>query len=585
MCGIIGITSKEEIKKDLIQGLENLEYRGYDSVGIYLNELIKIKGRVHDLKKIIPFNLNSSIGLGHSRWATHGEVNETNAHPFISMNNTFVLVHNGIINNYMEIKKELELHNYSFKSETDSEVIVNLLDCYYEKYHDSFKALELTLKQIEGTYALGIINIKEKDKIYFAKKESPLMLGLNKNYNFIVSDINSSYFLSDNFINLNDDEYGYLSNSEIKIFKDSKEINKERIKIDITNKNISKENYEHFMLKEIHDEPKVLKRILNTYTKNNKITISPSLIKDLKESEEITILGCGTSYHAGLIGKEAFERLCKKKVNVYLASEFNNINLINPNATYLLLSQSGETIDLKLAYNQIENKNKVYTFTNVLTSSLSLLAKESFDLCADIEIAVASTKAYISEISLLLMLAYKLINQDEEFISNIYNSINSINETLNNQEKIIHLANKIKDTSSIFFLGRGIDHLINLESSLKLKEITYLHSEAMYGGELKHGSIALISDESQVIGLITNEKNKNSLLNNLKEVEARKANITLISSKNLTTGSYYELLIENELFAAINAAPFFQLLSYYTAKIKKRDIDKPRNLAKSCTVE
>lgn len=584
MCGIIGITSNKFIKKDLIKCLSNLEYRGYDSVGVYLNKLIKLKGRVNDLEKIIPLELDAKIGLGHSRWATHGIVNDLNAHPFVSFHKTFVLVHNGIINNYQEIKEELLLHKYTFNSDTDSEVICNLLDCYYEKYHDSLKSLELTLKHLQGSYALGIINLKENNRIYFAKKESPLIIGTNNNFNFIVSDINSSYFLSNKFLILKDNEYGYIDNHSINVYYKGNKISKDFLNVNTNNKMISKDSFEHFMLKEIYDEPRVLKKILDTYTFNNKIIISSSLIDDLKNCEEINILGCGTSYHAGLIGKEIFERLVKKKVNVYLASEFNNVNLLKENCPYLFLSQSGETIDLKLAYNLIKNKSKIYTFTNVLTSSLAQLAKESFDLCSDIEIAVASTKAYISEVAILMMLAYKLINKDKEFIDNIYDCINSINSTLLIKDKIYNLANEIKNSSSLFFLGKGIDHLINLESSLKLKEITYIHSEAFFGGELKHGSIALISKGTNVIGLLTDIKNS-SLLNNIKEVESRHANVNLISTSNLNINTKFIIPCSNELFAPINVAPFFQLLSYYTAKLNNRDIDKPRNLAKSCTVE
>ena len=584
MCGIIGITSKNNIKFDLIKCLKNLEYRGYDSVGIYLNKLIKTKGRVSDLEKLIDDSINSSCGLGHSRWATHGIVNNVNAHPFISYNQKFVLVHNGIITNYLEIKENLLIKGYKFYSDTDSEVVCNLLDCYYLKYHDAFKSLKLTLNNLEGSYALGIINLDEPNKIYFAKKDSPLVIGKSSNFNFIVSDINSSYFLTNEFIILNDKEYGYLDSDNIHIYLKDKEILKNSITLNLDNKEITKDGFEHFMLKEIHEEPKVLKNILDKYTLNNKICLDPLFIKELINADEINILGCGTSYHAALIGKEIIEKITMKKVNVYLASEFSNVNLINYNSPFIFLSQSGETIDLKIAYNNIKNKDKIYTFTNVLTSSLAQLANKAFDLCSGIEIAVASTKAYISEVTLLIMIAYKMINKDEIFINEIYNCINSINKTLNTKESIYELATKIKDSTSLFFLGRGMDHLINLENSLKLKEVSYIHSEAFYGGELKHGSIALISKGINVIGLITNEKYL-TLLSNIKEVESRHANVNLISTSNLNINSQYVIECNNELFTPIIVSPFFQLLSYYCAKLNNRDIDKPRNLAKSCTVE
>lgn len=584
MCGIIGISSKKDIKNNLMKCLKNLEYRGYDSVGIYLKELIKTKGRVSDLEKMIPDILDDKIGLGHSRWATHGIVNKNNAHPFLSYNKKFVLVHNGIINNYKDIKEELMLIGYKFESDTDSEVICNLIDCYYKKYGNTLKSLELTLKQIDGSYALGIINLEENNRIYFAKKDSPLIIGKSNDYNFIVSDINSSYFLTNNFIILDDGEYGYIDDEDISIYKNSQKIEKEIITINLNNKEISKENFEYFMLKEIYDEPKVLKTLLDTYTLDNKIIIEESFIDVLKSSNEINILGCGTSYNAGLIGKEVIEKLTNKRVNVYLASEFVNYNLVNMNAPFIFLSQSGETIDLKIAYNQISNKSHIYTFTNVLTSSLALMSNKAFDLCSGVEIAVASTKAYISEVTLLIMIAYKLINKDEEFINEIYKCINSINNTLNNKNIIFELANKIKDSTSLFFLGKGMDHLINLESSLKLKEITYIHSEPFLSGELKHGTIALITKNTNVISVISNNK-YSSLLNNIKEVESRHANTFLISTSNLNLNSNYVVINENELFAPITIATFFQLLSYYTAKLNNRDIDKPRNLAKSCTVE
>lgn len=365
MCGIIGITSKNNIKNDLIKCLSNLEYRGYDSVGVYINKLIKTKGRVKDL--IIPSYLDSKVGLGHSRWATHGDISDRNAHPFESDN--FVLVHNGIIDNYQEYKDELLLKKYSFKSDTDSEVVLNLLECYYKKYHDEFKAFQSVLKMIKGTYAFGVIFKKDYNKIYFAKKESPLIIGINDSFNFIVSDINSSYFLTNKFIVLNDNEYGYITNNEVKVFCLDKEIQKEVLELDLLNKKIDKGSFSHFMIKEIYDEPLVLKKILDTYTFNEKIVINDYLINDLKNSKSITILGCGTSYHAGLIGKYVIESLVKKRVNVYLASEFNNIPLVDKDTVYIFLSQSGETIDLKLAYNLIEDKSKIYTFSNVLTSS------------------------------------------------------------------------------------------------------------------------------------------------------------------------------------------------------------------------
>ena len=581
MCGIIGISSKDNIKENLITCLKNLEYRGYDSVGIYLNKIIKTKGRVNDLEKLMVNSNDYHIGLGHSRWATHGEVNDTNAHPFLSFNKIFVLVHNGIIDNYLELKEELMQKNYLFYSDTDSEVICNLLDYYYLIYNDSLRALELTLERIKGSYALGIINTKEDNKIYFARKESPLVIGVNDNYNFIVSDINSSYFLTNRFIILNDNEYGFIDNNDINIYHNKAKISNNIITIDIKNKEISKGEYEHFMLKEIFDEPKVLKRILDTYTLDNKIIISDNLINDLKNSKEINILGCGTSYHAGLIGKEIIERLVKKRVNVILASEYNNYHLLDKDSVYLFLSQSGETIDLKMASNFINNK--IYTFTNVLTSSLARLASEAFDLCSDIEIAVASTKAYVSEVALLTMLAYKLIDKDKEYIDIIFYCINSINKVLNDKDKALEIAKKIKDSSSLFFIGRGMDHFINKESSLKLKEISYIHVEALFGGELKHGTIALVSKDINVIGLITSKDNL-SLLSNIKEVEARKANVTLISTSNLNIDSTYVIPCVNELFAPLICAPFFQLISYYTAKLNNKDIDKPRNLAKSCTV-
>lgn len=581
MCGIIGITSKSNVKENLIKCLSNLEYRGYDSVGVYLNKLIKIKGRVKDL--IIPSYLDSKVGLGHSRWATHGSINERNAHPFESDN--FVLVHNGIIDNYLEFKEELKLNGYYFKSDTDSEVILNLLECYYKKYNDEFKAFKWVLNLIKGTYALGVIFKHDYNKIYFAKKESPLIIGLNDSFNFIVSDINSSYFLSNRFIVLNDYEYGYITNNDVKVFSFDKEINKDILELDLKNKVIDKGEFPHFMLKEIYDEPRVLKKILDTYTLDNKIIISDNFINDINKSNSITILGCGTSYHAGLIGKYVIESIVKKRVNVYLASEFSNVTLLDEDTTYIFLSQSGETIDLKLAYNLIKDKSKVYTFSNVLTSSLSLLSKECFDLCGDVEISVASTKAYISEVTLLIMLSYKLKGLDNDFIDNIYSCINSVNKILKDTSLIKDLALKLKDYSSLFYLGKGMDHYINLESSLKLKEVSYIHSEALFSGELKHGSIALLSEDSFVVGLISNEKNLSSFLNNIKEVDARKSKYFLVSTSCMNINSDYIIDCNSEYFSSICVSPFYQLLSYYVSLYKGLDIDKPRNLAKSCTVE
>ena len=339
------------------------------------------------------------------------------------------------------------------------------------------------------------------------------------------------------------------------------------------------------MLKEIYDEPYVLKKILDKYTLDNKIILNDKLIEDINNSKSISILGCGSSYHAGLIGKYVIESLCNKKVNVYLASEFSNVTLLEEDTTYLFLSQSGETIDLKLAYNLIKDKSKVYTFSNVLTSSLGMLSKECFDLCCDYEVSVASTKAYVSEVCLLVMIGYKLKNLDKEFIDNVYECINSINCIFKDINSIKDLAFKIKDYPSLFYIGKGMNHYINLESSLKMKEVSYIHSEAIYSGELKHGSIALLSKDSFVLGLVSNLNNLDSFMNNIKEVDARESKYFLVSTSYVNINSNYVIRCNNEYFSSICISAFFQLLSYYVAYFKGLDIDKPRNLAKSCTVE
>ena len=597
MCGIVGYIGKKNAIEILINGLEKLEYRGYDSAGIaFLTDDIKIlknKGKIKNLKNKINFDEKSTLGIGHTRWATHGEANEINAHPH--QVGKITLVHNGIIENYEEIKKELINKGYTFKTETDSEVGCALLNFLYQKNQNMIKSIEEFKTIVKGSYALGIICSDDKDTLYTVKNASPLIIGVGDNENFIASDVPAILKYTNKYITLDDLEFAKITKDKIECYDKKNKVIKKDIKIFSGDAmDIEKNGYEHFMLKEIHEEPSVIKKTFDKYIDNNKIG---DKIPDLSKYKKITIVACGSAYHAGLIGKNLIENYANIPVDVEIASEYRyKKHFFNEKELVIVVSQSGETADT-LASLKLAKENKIDTL-GIINVKESSIARESDIVLyteAGNEIAVATTKAYSTQVALFSLISLtianknNLLNKDEiiEILKEIKLLPNKIEQLINNDiyQKI---AEEIYKDDDIFFLGRGIDYAIALEGSLKLKEISYIHSEAYAAGELKHGTISLIDKDTPVIAIITDNNIKDKTISNVKEVKARGAKTILISNENLDNSCFDKKVIIpsiHPLLQPLLTVIPLQLIAYEVAKLRDCDIDKPKNLAKSVTVE
>ena len=597
MCGIVGYIGKKNAIEILINGLEKLEYRGYDSAGIaFLTDDIKIlknKGKIKNLKNKVNFDEKSTLGIGHTRWATHGEANEINAHPH--QVGKITLVHNGIIENYEEIKKELINKGYTFKTETDSEVGCALLDFLYQKNQNMIKSIEEFKTIVKGSYALGIICSDDKDTLYTVKNASPLIIGVGDNENFIASDVPAILKYTNKYITLDDLEFAKITKDKIECYDKKNKVITKDIKIFSGDAmDIEKNGYEHFMLKEIHEEPSVIKKTFDKYIDNNKIG---DKIPDLSKYEKITIVACGSAYHAGLIGKNLIENYANIPVDVEIASEYRyKKHFFNEKELVIVVSQSGETADT-LASLKLAKENKIDTL-GIINVKESSIARESDIVLyteAGNEIAVATTKAYSAQVAIFSLISLtianknNLLNKDEiiEILKEIKLLPNKIEQLINNDiyQKI---AEEIYKDDDIFFLGRGIDYAIALEGSLKLKEISYIHSEAYAAGELKHGTISLIDKGTPVIAIITDNNIKDKTISNVKEVKARGAKTILISNENLDNSCFDKKVIipnAHPLLQPLLTVIPLQLIAYEVAKLRNCDIDKPKNLAKSVTVE
>lgn len=597
MCGIVGYIGKENAIEVLINGLEKLEYRGYDSAGIaFLTDDIKIlknKGKIKNLKNKVNLDEKSTLGIGHTRWATHGEANETNAHPH--QVGKITLVHNGIIENYEKIKKELINKGYTFKTETDSEVGCALLDFLYQKNQDMIQSIEEFKTIVKGSYALGIICSDDKDTLYAIKNASPLIIGVGDKENFIASDVPAILKYTNKYITLDDLEFAKITKDKIECYnKKNKVIEKDIKMFSGDAMDIEKNGYEHFMLKEIHEEPSVIKKTFDKYIDNNKID---DKIPDLSKYKKITIVACGSAYHAGLIGKNLIENYANVPVDVEIASEYRyKKHFFDKKELVIVVSQSGETADT-LASLKLAKENKIDTL-GIINVKESSIARESDIVLyteAGNEIAVATTKAYSAQVALLSLISLtiasknELLNKDEklEILKEIKLLPNKIEQLINtdNYQKI---AEEIYKDDDIFFLGRGIDYAIALEGSLKLKEISYIHSEAYAAGELKHGTISLIDKGTPVIAIITDNNIKDKTISNVKEVKARGAKTILISNENLDNSCFDKKVIipnAHPLLQPLLTVIPLQLIAYEVAKLRNCDIDKPKNLAKSVTVE
>ncbi|NLM35066.1 MAG: glutamine--fructose-6-phosphate transaminase (isomerizing) [Clostridiales bacterium] len=608
MCGIVGYIGKKEATPFLINGLSKLEYRGYDSAGVAVLKdghlkVSKCKGRLANLEEKIKNDpVAGTLGIGHTRWATHGEPSDLNSHPHNSFKGTISVVHNGIIENYLTIKEKLIEKGYKFYTETDTEVIPNLIDYYYKG--DLLDAVIKAVSRMEGSYAIGVICTEDPDKLVAVRKDSPLIVGLGQDEYYIASDIPAVLNSTRDVYLLNDKEFVLLTREGVKIFtEDKEEVKKEVYHVTWNADAAEKGGYEHFMLKEIHEQPKAIKDTMTSRIvkgqpiKLDDITITKEQINQLNK---IYIVACGTAYHAGVVGKYAIEKLARIPVEVDIASEFRYRDpLIDEKTLMIVISQSGETADtlaaLRLAK---EKKARVLAITNVVGSSVAREADDVLYTWAGPEIAVASTKAYVTQLIAMYIIAL-FFAQNKETLSK-----EELEEYKNEMLQLPDKAAKVLETKSVvqkfasknymhkdmFFLGRGVDYAVAMEGSLKLKEISYIHSEAYAAGELKHGPIALIEDGTVVIALATQDSLYDKMVSNIKEVKTRGAKVLGFAfeghneiEKSVDVARYIPKTLP--ILAPVLSVIPLQLLSYYVATLKGCDVDKPRNLAKSVTVE
>ena len=575
MCGIYCYVGKKKALPILTTGLSILEYRGYDSAGIaYATDkvnIIKEKGKLENLEKLLDNNTETYLGIGHTRWATHGEPNKTNAHPH--KQGKITIVHNGILENYDKLKQEL--NNYNLKSETDTEVLCCLIDKLYNEEKNIIKALNKLKDLAKGSYALGVIVDDDLESIYAIKKNSPLVLAKSDIGNFIASDIPAILQYTNKYILLDNDEIAHLTKDNIITYdKNGNIITKEINTFEGSFESSCKNGYDHFMLKEIYEQPEVIKNTINSLNIND--------LPDLNKYSKIHIVGCGSAYHAGLVGKYLIEKYCNIEVTAEIASEYRYKKCFyDKNTLVIFISQSGETADTLACVRKAKEDNiDTLSIVNVVSSSIARETDKVIYTKAGCEIAVATTKAYSAQIAVFALLALK-----NDFKN--YNIENLINEVLHKDYNKI--ANLLYKQESIFFIGRGIDYYLSLEGSLKLKEISYIHSEAYAAGELKHGTISLIDENTYVIAINTEEKLSEKTISNIKEVKSRGAKIIYITNSLDNENDLYDekIIIPKTidyLQPLLTIIPL-QLIAYNVAKLKGCDIDKPKNLAKSVTVE
>ena len=607
MCGIVGYIGEKKATPILINGLLRLEYRGYDSAGIAVmekNNIIvkKDKGRVNNLYNLEGIDsLNGTIGIAHTRWATHGKPSKENSHPQLDNSGSFAVVHNGIIENYHELRNFLIEKGYTFSSQTDTETIPNLIHYYFKKENDVLKAIKNTCNDLKGSYALEILAAAESDKMFIVRKDSPLVIGKGNGENYISSDIPAILSYTKDFYLLDDNEIVELTKDNATFYdKDLNKIDKPIKSIEWGAASAEKDGYEDFMLKEINEQPNAIRETIGAKLDNGHIEIEDlNFTKEYLESlNKIYIVACGTAMHAGLVAKTIFERLCKIPVEVDIASEFRYRDpIVNDKTLAIYISQSGETADTIAALKLAKSKGaKTLAISNVIGSSITREADHSIYTHAGPEIAVASTKAYTSQVVLLsivgLYFAEKLEVADLEEIKELKKDIlklpSQVEEILKDLKEIKKFAKKVYKEKDMFFLGRGTDYAVSLEGSLKLKEISYIHSEAYASGELKHGPIALIENGITVVATMTDKKLVEKSISNVQEVVTRGAKVLLITSEDIKNDGFDTVIKipkTNPFISPILSVIPMQVLSYYISKEKGLDVDKPRNLAKSVTVE
>ena len=592
MCGIVGAIGLKNPTEYVQKGLKMLDYRGYDSAGLaYFNSGIKVikdVGSVEHLMSIVPANIVSNVMIGHTRWATHGKPSVKNTHPHTSFHNHICLVHNGVIENYKEIKNFLIDKGYRFYGETDSEVVANLLEYYYLENKNINDTIKQVMATAIGSYAIVFFTDDNKDAIHVFKNASPLVIGIGDDFNLVASDASPIVNYTNKFIELDDFDHGVLTNNSVKIFdKDGNPVKRKIITKDIELISHDLKGYPHYMLKEIEEIPAIIDRISENYFKNGVFQFDKNLIKDLNESDHIIFVACGTSYHASLVGGRYFENY-GKSASRFIASEWAfHPTFPGQHPFVVLISQSGETADLIHCLDIIKKHNlNNLIITNTGGSTLDRNCRYSLLLHAGIEVSVASTKAYVAQVTLLALLAASLKN-DTKVIDDLKHCVSVVKDIQNNYKPIIqNVASEIKNSTNIFYLGRSYDYFLSLEASLKLKEISYIHSEAIPGGELKHGPIALIEEGLPVIVFITDPSTAPSMRSNIEEVKSRGAKVYVIATKELSQPGDTIVVKDYTPYlssVAVSTVAFY--LAYYVSLAKGLNVDKPRNLAKSVTVE
>lgn len=600
MCGIVGYIGHLDAKEILLKGLEKLEYRGYDSAGIAVaNEqgvhVYKEKGRIADLREVVDQTVESQAGIGHTRWATHGEPSFLNAHPHQSALGRFTLVHNGVIENYVQLKREY-LENVELKSDTDTEVVVQMIEQFVAGGLSTEEAFRKTLTLLKGSYAIALFDGENTDTIYVAKNKSPLLIGLGDTFNVVASDAMAMLQVTNEYVELLDKEMVIVTKDEAVIKNlDGEVMTRASYIAELDASDIEKGTYPHYMLKETDEQPLVMRKIIQTYQdENGRLAVAGDVADAVAEADRIYIVACGTSYHAGLVGKQYIEMWANVPVEVHVASEFSyNMPLLSKKPLFIFLSQSGETADSRAVLVQVKALgHKALTITNVPGSTLSREADYTLLLHAGPEIAVASTKAYTAQIAVLAILASVAAERNGvdigfDLVKELGIAANAMEALCDQKDEMEMIAREYLTVSrNAFFIGRGLDYFVCVEGALKLKEISYIQAEGFAGGELKHGTIALIEEGTPVFALATQEHVNLSIRGNVKEVAARSANTCIISLKGLEDADDRFVLPEvNPALAPLVSVVPLQLIAYYAALHRGCDVDKPRNLAKSVTVE
>ena len=611
MCGIVGYVGPSQAPAILMDGLKRLEYRGYDSAGIAVHDgnninMLKAKGKLVNLAKKLEENpISGCLGIGHTRWATHGAPSDINSHPHISSDRLIAVVHNGIIENYLDIKEELTQKGYKFVSETDTETVAHLIDYYYKSGMGFLESVFKTLERIEGAYALGILCRDYPDTLIAARKNCPLVIGKGEGENFIASDIPAILHHTRNVYFLDDNEIAVIKADSIKIYDNNKnEVKKDIYEVKWDIDAAEKGGYEHFMIKEINEQPKIIQELVQRRIPEDSSSIDMSGIKlkkaDIEALSRIYIVACGTAYHAGLIGKNLIEKLTRIPVIADVASEFRYRDpVIDEHTLLIVVSQSGETADTLEALRIAKRNNaRVMAVVNAVGSSIAREADDVFYILAGPEISVASTKAFTAQVTAMELIAVNMAMELGKIDSNEFSNIkeelyrvpSKVSDILQKSHVEKQLAEKYSNVANVFFIGRGLDYIVSMEGSLKLKEIAYLHSEAYAAGELKHGPIAMIDENTLVVAVLTQEELFEKTLSNIKEVKARGAKVIAIA---LEGNDSFTKEVDDVIFipraswmvAPLLAAVPAQLFAYYMAYCLGTDIDQPRNLAKSVTVE